>query len=339
MRQTKTRMFIKDTQPYTLMLRLSLRHGIATAVTGGLVLQARFPGLETRAAYKRANYMLKRLEALKYMKRQRIEGVDCFAVTTPGCRWLEAQEGSPEGTYKTKVDTLRPTKAGNLRCKHRLLSDVALLGICREIASETRETRLFWRTERECLFPNVSENLQRVFGKKPDGFIRAENCGSHVAIEVERTRRKPEGAFDLLGAMRRCSSIGDPRDDHPALWWFITTRECRTDLVRFITNEFGQRDFKHIEVDGQDFIQFSTAAYGDTSLHKYPSTARGAGFALISTIDFEQVMDWTETLFESSPSTRTILTAALQGDIDIAADSLINNAQYEEKGSRIITAR
>lgn len=301
MTKAKPRITIKDPKPYKTMLQLAERHGVATALTGALHIQCVVPDLTDEQAYKRANYALKRLESLKLMLRKRIEGIDCFAITAKGCKWLADQLKKDVSLFKSTTETLRPTKAGNLNIRHRLVADCAALFTRRDFVRRGKPLgTLSVTSERRCVQASF-ESMRKKFGKRPDGYLKESSSGRCVVIEVERSRRNSDGWYGLMQAMRNYSGHGDPSEIHAGGWLFVVHPDCQADIIRNITNEFGYDKFQHFSINDAHLIAFNTGVFGSKSLINHAALCSVQAMALIVPLDVNgPVMNWVSSLASSN---------------------------------------
>ena len=241
--------------------------------------------------------MLNRLVLLKFMVKKRIESVDCFAITNAGCRYLETEQGQPEKTFVATTDTLRPSKAGNLSVRHRLAADFAGLMLLRDYLRTNRSVYGYLKltSERRCL--QRSETTKGRFGKCPDGYLSREDFGPCVAIEVERSRRKSQDNEPLMSALRNFSCRADTSELHPACWFFVVTKETKSDILRHLRNEFSYDAEKFFQfstkVAEAEFVFFDTSVCGGASLLNYPAWCRGCALAVVVELDVNgKFLDW-----------------------------------------------
>ena len=235
------------------------------------------------------------------MLRKRIDGIDCFAITAKGCKWLADQLKKDVSLFKSTTEALRPTKAGTLSIRHRLAADFVALFAKRELVKRGNKLgTIKFASERSC--SQVSyEIMRKRFGKRPDGYFYRAGSGRSVVLEVERSRRNSEGWSGLMLAMRNFSNHGDPAEFHAAGWLFIVEPDCKTDIIRNITKEFGYDKFQHFTIGDAHMIFFDTGVSGSESLAKYPALCSGPAVALVLPMNINgPVMDWVPSLSKTT---------------------------------------
>ena len=303
MRQAPKKLRIQAPAVYLCALRLAVGHGTATSVTTALLLQSESTNVTFEQAYKRANYVLTRLAKLRYMQRKRIQNIDYYAITKLGCAFLSENDDTPQDTYRSTTDILRPTKAGNYFSRHRLAADFIALYLHRELLKQ-RGRGFQVVSERSCLQQSY-DSITTTFGKRPDGYIRSRSHGGALAIEVDRSRRNANGWDQLMQAIRHKSGHGDPAALHPAFWFFVVGSDTKTDITRALRKEFGSGDFAHYRLGGLgcEIVLFNTAQISDSSTCKSAPFASANSAAFICHLPIDgMLMTWLPLLEQQGPA-------------------------------------